>query len=40
MEMAWVVSMRAGCTETCRKIAGEDELVHDADVVRAVVDAA
>ena len=40
MEMKCVVCVVAGCKEIWGEVAGEDELVHDADVMRAVADAA
>ena len=40
VQLAWTVCVRSGCSGACGQIVGEDELVHDACGVQAIVDAA
>ena len=40
VQLAWTVCVRSGCSGACGQIVGEDELVHDADGVQAIVDVA
>ena len=40
VQLAWVVCVRSGCTGVCGQTVSENELVHDAYGVRAIVDAA